>query len=349
MENKKTFIINTLYYALIFALAYVFCNYLFGILAPFVIGFIFAYFAVRFTKNVFKKETKVLRVVSLVIIYAIVISVLVILAILGINEIIDFIASIPNLYKQYVEPVLQGFSSDINLRNSNLPIDIQVEIKDILNNLLDSIKSLVSSISSAIVTSGSALISNTTSIIIAVLTTLITSFFVVYDYEDIMNYLEKFFNGLTKNLYSEVKNYCVNTVFLVIRSYGLIMFITFVELLIGLLILGVENFALIAMIVAVLDILPVLGVGTVLIPWGIFELIVGKYPLGIGLLVLYIIITLVRNVIEPKFVGANLDLHPLAALFSMLIGLNLFGVLGMFGLPLLISFLIKRNNEKTIK
>lgn len=345
MEDKKTFIINTLYFALIFALVYIFCNYLFGILAPFIIGFIFAYVAVRFTKKLFKKETKTLRIVSLVILYVIVISVLVILAILGINEIIDFIATIPSLYKQYVEPVLLGLSSDINVNNSNLPVDVQVEIKDIITNLLDSIKSLISSISSAIVSSGTSLISNTTTIIIAILTTIITSFFVVYDYEAILNYLEDLFNNLTKNLYHEVKEYFVNTVFSVIKSYGLIMLITFIELIIGLMILRVDNFALVSMIIAFLDILPVLGVGTVLIPWALFEFIVGNIPMGIGLLILYGVITVIRNVIEPKFVGDDLGLHPLATLFAMLVGLELFGVLGMFGLPLLISFFIKRESK----
>lgn len=345
MEEKKTFIINALYYVLIFALAYVFCNYLFGILMPFILGFVFAYIAVRLTKKIFKKETKVLRVVSLVILYVIVITIIVILVILGINELVDFIGTIPSLYKEYVEPVLVGASTNINVNNSNLPIELQTEINGIVNDLLASIKSLVSSISSAIVSSGTSLISNTTNVIIGVLTMLITSFFVVYDYEDILNYIERLFDSMSKGVYSEVKNYFVNTVFLVIKSYLLIMAITFVELFVGLLILGVDNFALVAMVIALLDILPVLGVGTVLIPWALYELVIGKVGMCIGLLILYTVITVIRNIIEPKIVGGNLGLHPLATLFSMLVGLELFGVLGMFGCPLLISFLVKRELE----
>lgn len=342
MQDKKSFIINALYYLIIFALAYLFCNYLFGILMPFIFGFVFAYIAVRLSKKIFKQDSRILRIISLVILYVIIIAILAILAILGINELIDFIGTIPSLYKQYVEPVLISVSSDMNANNANLPIELQGEISEILNNLLDSIKSLVSSISSAIVTSGTSLISNTTSVIIGVLTTLITSFFVVSDYEAVLYYLEKLFDGISNGIYSEIKNYFVNTVFLVIKSYGIIMSVTFVELIIGLMILRVENFALVAMIIAFLDILPVLGVGTILIPWGLFELIVGKTGIGIGLLILYTIITVIRNIIEPKIVGGNLGLHPLATLFAMLMGLELFGILGMFGCPLLISFLVKR-------
>lgn len=342
MQDKKSFIINALYYVILFALAYILCNYLFGIFIPFILGFVFAYIAVRLSKKIFKKDSKILRIIALVILYAIVIAILVILAILGINELIDFIATIPSLYKQYVEPVLIGISSNMKANNANLPVELQGEISEILSNLLDSIKSLVSSISSAIVSLGTSLISNTTSVIIGIFTTLITSFFVVSDYEAVLYYLEKLFDGLSKGFYSEIKNYFVNTVFLVIKSYGIIMSITFAELIIGLMILGVENFALVSMIIAFLDILPVLGVGTVLIPWGLFELVVGKTSIGIGLLILYAIITVIRNIIEPKIVGGNLGLHPLATLFAMMIGLELFGILGMFGCPLLISFLVKR-------
>lgn len=342
MEEKKNFIINAIYYAIIFALLYLFCNYLFGILMPFILGFVFAYIAVRLTKKIFKDETKKLRVVSLIILYAIVITIVVILAVLGINKLIDFIATIPSLYKQYVEPVLIGASSNLNINQSNLPLELQLGISDILNDLLVSIKSIVSTISSAIVSSGTSLISNTTSVLIGILTTLITSFFVVYDYEDILNYIEKLFNSFTNGGYSELKDYFVNTVFLVIKSYLLIMAITFAELVIGLLILGVSNFALVAMIIAVLDIFPILGVGTVLIPWGLFELAIGNYVMAIGLLVLYGIITVIRNIIEPKIVGGNLGLHPLATLFTMLIGLELFGILGLFGCPLIISFFVKK-------
>ena len=116
------------------------------------------------------------------------------------------------------------------------------------------------------------------------------------------------------------------------------MFITFIELLIGLGIIGVNNFALISMVVSVLGILPVLGVGTVLIPWAIYHLLFGEVTTGILLLVLYGVITIIRHIIEPKIVGGNLELHPLATLFAMLVGLQLFGIIGMFGLPLLISF-----------
>lgn len=343
MEEKKNFIINVLYYALIIGLAYLFCNYLLGIFMPFILGFVFAYIAVRLTKKIFKKESKWLRVASLLILYLIIIGILVLLVSLGINELIDFIGNIPNIYKQYIEPLLKNTNVSIN---SNIPISLQKEIGELLANLLNSIKGLLSSISSYLVSAGTSLISNTTSLLVGVLTTLIVSFFFAYDYDGILIYLESLMSDEGKAIYREVKDFLVNTVFLVVKSYALILFITFIELLIGLGIIGVNNFALISMVVAVLDILPVLGVGTVLIPWAIYHLLFSEVTTGILLLVLYGVITIIRHIIEPKIVGGNLELHPLAALFAMLVGLQLFGIVGMFGLPLLISFFAKRGREK---
>ena len=310
---------------------------------PFILGFVFAYIAVRLTKKIFKKESKWLRVASLLILYLIIIGILVLLVSLGVNELIDFIGNIPNIYKQYIEPLLKNTNVSIN---SNIPISLQKEIGELLANLLNSIKGLLSSISSYLVSAGTSLISNTTSLLVGVLTTLIVSFFFVYDYDGILIYLESLMSDEGKVIYREVKDFLVNTVFLVVKSYALILFITFIELLIGLGIIGVNNFALISMVVSVLDILPVLGVGTVLIPWAIYHLLFGEVTTGILLLVLYGVITIIRHIIEPKIVGGNLELHPLAALFAMLVGLQLFGIIGMFGLPLLISFFVKRGREK---
>ena len=348
MEQKKEFIINVIYYALIFGLVYLFCNYLLGIFGPFILGFLFAYFAVRVAKKIFKKESKLNRIFALVILYLLVLAVVSLLVVLGINEISDFIAAFPSLYKQYVEPVLEGLGSDIDT-NNNLPIGLMLDFKSVYNSILNSLKDAISTISSSIVTSGTSLISSTTGIIVAILTMVITSFFVVADYEKIIWYFESLLSPGTREIYEEIKYFLFNNVFSVIKCYVIIMFITFVELLIGLGVLGVSNFALVAMITAFLDILPVLGVGTVLIPWGLFELLVGKVGLGIGLLVVYAIITVVRNVIEPKFVGGTLNIHPLASLFTMLVGLQLFGILGMFGLPLACSFFINHREKENKK
>ena len=114
-----------------------------------------------------------------------------------------------------------------------------------------------------------------------------------------------------------------------LKAYLVIMLITFLETLIGFLILGVDYAFLMATFVAFVDVLPIFGAGTVLIPWAIFSLLTSNTPLGIGLLILYAVTLGVRQFIEPKIVGTTLGIHPLATLASVYLGLNFFSFWGL--------------------
>ncbi len=137
------------------------------------------------------------------------------------------------------------------------------------------------------------------------------------------------------------------------RAYAILMGLTFFEVLIGMMILGQPYGFLIAVCVALIDVLPVLGVGIVLIPWGLFSLAAGRMALGIGLLILYAVITVVRQLVEPRLVGVSLGLHPLCSLLSMFAGLWCFGVWGMLCAPFAVRMIgevrsVCGENEKNL-
>ena len=102
----------------------------------------------------------------------------------------------------------------------------------------------------------------------------------------------------------------VGTLFVCIRSYALIMSITFAELFLGFTLFRIDFALLLALCIAVFDILPVLGTGGIMIPWAVITAILGDYPMALKLIGLYIFITIVRNIIEPKIVGSQIGLHP---------------------------------------
>ena len=127
------------------------------------------------------------------------------------------------------------------------------------------------------------------------------------------------------------------------------MLMTFAEVLVGLSILRVRYALLMSLIIAVVDILPILGTGTVLIPWAIFSYVTGDGGLGTGLLILYAIVLILRQLIEPRIVGSSLGLHPLATLASIYLGIKLIGLGGIFIGPaaaLLVKG-ISRDSDKT--
>ena len=126
-----------------------------------------------------------------------------------------------------------------------------------------------------------------------------------------------------------------------LKAYLLILLLTFSMLLVGFWVLRIDYAFLIAVIVAVLDLLPILGVGTVLVPWSLILLMQQRFVTGFGLLILYLVVMLVRQVVEPRLVGKSLDMHPLLTLFATYAGFCLFGVLGMLAGPI-VAMLVKQ-------
>jgi sporulation integral membrane protein YtvI len=114
-----------------------------------------------------------------------------------------------------------------------------------------------------------------------------------------------------------------------IKAESIILSMTFIESFIGLTIIGVDYAFTLAIIIAVFDILPVLGTGGIYVPWGITNIIMGNYRMGISLIALYGFITVVRYMVEPKVVGQQLGIHPVLTLMSMFAGLKLIGAAGL--------------------
>lgn len=176
-----------------------------------------------------------------------------------------------------------------------------------------------------------------------ILFVLVTVISVVYFSIDLENVNKRAHNMLPERVDKALINFksrFLKILLKYIRSYLLIMLITFGLMLLGLSVLGVRYAILMAFIVAVLDLLPVLGIGIVLIPWGVYCLTVGSdIKLGIGLLVLWGIGSVVRQSIEPKIVGKELGMHPLLTLVLMYAGYSLFGLFGLVLLPFLSVFI----------
>ena len=123
-----------------------------------------------------------------------------------------------------------------------------------------------------------------------------------------------------------------------LKAEALLCLVTFCLLLAGFLYLRLDYALLMAVLSAAVDALPVLGAGTVLIPWAIYHLLLGSFPRGVALLALYAIIVLVRSLLEPRVMAAQAGLAPLSALLAMYLGYSLFGVWGMLLLPILLLF-----------
>ena len=197
-------------------------------------------------------------------------------------------------------------------------------------------------------------VSQIPSILIAAIMSIVACCFMTADYDRIKHFVKAQFPESKREDLSRGKELLRSSLGKMGKAYGLIMLITFTEITVGLYILkflGIfdSNFIIIiAILTAIVDIIPVLGTGTVVLPWALYSLIVSNYKMAIGLIVIYAIITVIRQIIEPKLVAGQLGLSPVVTITAMYFGLKVFGVLGMIVTPLLIIMLKLLNDEGII-
>lgn len=126
-----------------------------------------------------------------------------------------------------------------------------------------------------------------------------------------------------------------------VKGYAILFLIIFTQTLIGLLILCPKYAWLWALFVAAVDVLPLLGAGSVLIPWGIISIISGDVLKGIGLIALFAVISIVRQIIEPFVLGKRMGLHPFASIAAMIVGFRLFGAPGIIIAPVVLAVVLR--------
>jgi len=190
--------------------------------------------------------------------------------------------------------------------------------------------------------------------LIAIVITVVACCFMTIDFERMMFFFRCQFPEHRRDDVDRAKTLLKTSLGKMARAYALIMLITFIEVTLGLYVLkwlGIFDsryIPIIGVITAIIDIIPVLGTGTVLLPWTLYSLLTSDFKMAIGLIVMYVLITVIRQVIEPKFVAGQLGLSPIVTVIALYLGLKAFGVLGMFITPLVIIMIKLLNDEGII-
>ncbi len=350
-ERKRAFIFNIVYYLILAAVFVLVVKYLLPLLTPFVVAFVIAYVLHRpidFLSRKLKIPYKGIALLMVLAFYAIIGVLIARVSIWAFWEINALIALLPQIYAVHLEPFFLGCFDELERLVPQIDPSLVSLVQSFDDQFMGWIGSFISSLSSWAVGTASSLATSIPGLFIKLVLLIISTFFISTDYEKLTGFCLRQMSESGKNLFLQIKQYLVGTLFVCIGSYAIIVCLTFMELSIGLSFIGVEHATLIAAVIAIFDILPVLGTGGIMIPWGIFELVRGDVRLGISLLILYVIITVIRNIVEPKIVGSQLGLHPVVTLSSMFVGVQLFGVVGLFGFPIGLSLLRYLNDNGSI-
>ncbi len=349
LEKQKNFLIRFTFWAVIAAGVYLLFKFVLAYLFPFFMAFLIASLLNRpiraLTRLLGGKHRGPVAILMVTLFYLVIFCLLALIGIRAAVFLRDLFLEFPRLYYGTVEPAMSRAFQALEEQLQQLDPKVIATLGDLSDRLLGAVGDFVSSISVAVLSGVSSFAATLPGFFINFVITIVVTFFLAIDYPRVMAFLMRQMPERGARLLRDAKTYVGGTLLKCIASYALICCITFGEIFLGLTILGVNRAAVIAAIIAVFDILPVLGTGGIMIPWAIVAAIIGNGGLAVGLLVLYLVITAVRQTIEPRIVGSQVGLHPVVTLASMLVGLQLFGGVGLFGLPILLS-LLKNLNDK---
>ncbi|MBC1501201.1 sporulation integral membrane protein YtvI [Listeria weihenstephanensis] len=339
LEREKRFLIRFLYIASIIAIIFLFLKYVLPLTYPFLIGFGLAWMCMPLSRLLARKikwgGRNIWGLAVMLIFYA-VLSALLILGLLELFKLLSSsIGSIPGHYQNDVLPALQKIEDWGADWIDNIAPDLIGQYYDVFNAVIAKIGSFALSLSGSIASWIGSVTLSLPSIFIFFSFSMLFSFFIVWDFDKVGAFIRKQLPDNVNETVQNVHKHFKTTTVEYLKAYLIIAGITCVELFIGLTILGVPNAIWIALGISVFDMIPVFGTGGIMIPWILIVLINGNMSFAIELLILYAVITVIRNIIEPKILGTKLGLNPVVALFTLYIGLQLFGIVGLILAPII--------------
>lgn len=345
-EQRRSFIIRFLYILIWCGLIYGFMKYALPLVMPFVIAFGIAFVLKPLINKIAEKTPLSRKLVAILLLSLLYIVLGLLLTFLGARLVVsltDLFKGLPHFYTATVEPALTSISEWFDGFLRGLDPAIMSFFETAGDNISSTVSDIINTVSSGAVNVLGNVASGVPWFVVSFVITIIASYFFVVDYYKVTSFIYRQLSEKMQRRMMLIKEYVVNVLFKFAKAYAILLSITLVEVSIGLLILRVPGAILIALITALVDILPVFGTGTILLPWAAFQLFSGNFFLGIGLLVVYIIITVVRQVLEPRVVGRQIGLYPLLTLITMFLGARLFGFWGLFGFPVALTVILYLN------
>ena len=347
LERKQSFLINAAYYAVLIALALLFARYLLPPLGPFIFGIVVAWALQRPAKALAKKLHLPKRIPALlltVVFYCILFVAVLVAGLQIISALEHFVPQIPVFARQIVPYVARSLEA-IEMQLLEYDPDIVDIVDRVSRELVTSLEKMISNISVSAVRLVSNIVTGLPTVILTVIVAVVSTCFAALDFDHLLGYVKSRLPSNFQSTVSTTFTTGVDSIRKILASYITIMGLSFVELSIGFILLDVPYAVGLALLVAVIDIMPILGTGLVLIPWAIIAAILGSYRMALGVAALYIVMLVVRNIVEPKLVGQQMGLQPLVTLISMFVGLQLFGIFGLFGFPITLSLYIKMKSS----
>ena len=345
MANYKRFDFKKLYFILyiILVLIVVYLLFKLGIfLFPFTLALFFSILTQPFSRFLQKKlkfSQKIATIVSIILFLVIFLAFISLSALRLSGEIYKLSINL-NKYSKDFQSLWNHTIDRVYSLLGYFPEGFDEQVKSSINGFIRMGTSKLGSFINSLIN----FITSIPTIILYICITILSTFFISLDKKKIMTFLEQQFpETWIKKVYN-IKREMFNVLGSYIRAQIILMTICFFELLISFNILSFLKFNLpypliFSIIICIIDALPILGAGAVLLPWSLISFATGDIKLGLALLGIYFLVLSVRQMLEPKLISQNLGVHPLVTLISMYSGFKFFGVIGFLIGPVVMIIL----------
>ena len=365
---RSRFLTNIAFWAVIIAIVYFVFKYLINLVMPFFLALIFAALS-RPLARTLSRETKTVRdengethevkrvfhlnhnfaaVFSVVLLFVVIIGIVTLICFRLVNTGTDIVRQLPAFYSGTIQPGIELGLEKLEQLAASVDDSVLETVRNAVPNVLSTVGAKVTDFSAKVLVWVSSLAGSLPTMLLNSLICLIATVFIAIDFDAISAFLGRNLPAKPLKMVIEIKDSFIGIVWEFVRSYFYIFLITAAEITVGLLIVGQKNALLIGVLIAVFDAFPIVGSGMVLLPWSAWTLFAGNTGKGIGLFVLYLVVVIARQIIEPKLVGKHVGLRPIVTLVCMFVGTKLFGALGLFGLPIMAAIITDMNNEGVI-
>jgi len=304
---------------------------------PFVIGWIVALIAnplVRFLEKKMKLLRKHSSAIIIIIVIAAIVGIAYLLISLLIKEIIELVNDLPMIVTS-AKSQFTDVTQRIRKISGTLPFGMQNMINKSITGISDYITEFVNNMEPLSMSSAGNVAKNIAEGFLMVIVTILSAYFFTAEKDELSLKLKKvlpkpvvdYWHVIYDNFKAAFGGY--------FKAQFKIMLVLTVIMFIGFEVLNAGYSFLLALGIALLDVLPVFGTGAILGPWAVINVLTGNYMRAVGLIIIYLICQVVKQLLQPKMVGDSIGLNPLATLVFMFIGYQFYGVFGMIiGIPI---------------
>ena len=300
-------------------------KFLLPLLAPFIFALAISVInepVIKLMENKLNIPRKFGAILSLILTLCVVVIALLIGIVQIYNELMILQANVTNYINSISNEITQSFTKYAEIYK-NLPYGIPDEINTNLLALVPKIRALITSLIGYLINT----ISSIPKLTVFITITLLSSYFISSDKRALSEFLSKQLPESWNRNISGIKNSAFTAMFAYFKAQIFLVTLTFFEVSIGLLIISSDYAITTGILVAISDLIPIFGTSIIMVPLIIWNVIIGNFSKAIGLVIIYYVGVIMRQILEPRIVGKNLGLHPLITLIAMYIGLSLYGIL----------------------